>query len=275
MYPITEQTLSFTTTAMPRPEIISKTYDSFTKNLQGMDFKKITLYLNVDSFPDKADDYKRDEVINIAKSYFGNVVVNKPDSPNFASAVKWCFSQVSTYYNFHLEDDWELLSPLKVSSFNQFFISPHVQEVSLRAWKTAGANFFLSPSFIRGSFCKLAASKIIDSDNPEVQIRNINHGFSSKSFLYFPFDKRNVVLKDLGRPWIMGSKFDRGTKNFVQWSIRKEGNGIQRLADQNSQIPKELVPPDPKNKRLQSINKKVRDFERQRAIRLSQRGRIV
>jgi len=275
MYPISEKTLSFTTTAMPRPEVAETTYSSFTKNLQGLDFREVTLYLNIDSFPDKIDDHKRQEVANIARKYFGNVVVNMPGEPNFANAVKWCFSQIQTYYNFHLEDDWELLAPVKASSFNQFFISPHVQQVALRAWKAAGAAFFLSPSFIRGSFCRLVANKISGNDNPEVQIRTMNHGFDGKSFLYFPFDRREVILRDLGRPWIMGSRFDRGSKHFTQWSIRQQGAGVQRLADQNSQIPKELLPANPKDRRAQAMKKWVTDFEKKRAIRISKKGKIL
>lgn len=275
MYPITEQTLSFTTTAMPRPELARITYESFTRNMQDFNFKLATLYLNVDGFPDNPENEKRKEVADIARNYFGNVILSTPEAPNFASALKWCFSQVETIYNFHLEDDWELLSPIRVSSFNQFFISPHVQEVSLRAWKSAGNNFFLSPSFIRGSFCKTVAAKIVGSDNPEVQIRNMDHGFNNKSFLYFPFDRRNVILKDLGRPWMMSSKYDRGTQHFTQWSIREPGKGIQKLADQNAQIPKEFQPNQPTDKKVEGMNRWVRDYEKQRAIKLSRRGKII
>jgi hypothetical protein len=275
MYPLSEKTLSFTSTAMPRPDVVEKTYESFTKNLQGISFKDVTLYLNIDNFPDISEEDNRNRVADIARKYFGNVILNMPEKPNFANAVKWCFSKIETYYNFHLEDDWELLTPLKVSSFNQFFISPHVQQVALRAWKSAGASFFLSPSFIRGSFCRIVANKINEGDNPEIQIRNMNHGFDTKSFLYFPFDRREVILRDLGRPWIMGSRFDRGSSHFTQWSIRQPGKGVQRLADQNSQISKEMAPINPKDRRASVMKKWVVDFEKKRAIRISKKGKII
>lgn len=275
MYPITEKTLSFTTTAMPRPELLKATYDSFTKNLQGIDFKQVTLYLNIDRFPDGRDDHKREEVAAIARTYFGNVIVNMPETPNFASAIKWCFSKIETYYNFHLEDDWELLAPFKVSSFNQFFIAPHVQQVALRAWKNVQQDFWLAPSFIRGTFCREMGEKLNTSDNPEVQLRNLKNQYRKESFIYFPFDNSSVVLKDLGRPWIMASGYNRGNKHFVQWAIREEGKGIQRLADQNEQIPKGLLPNAPIDKRTAAMNKWVKNFEKQRAIRLSRRGKIV
>jgi len=274
MYPIDETTLSFTTTAMPRPELIKATYESFTKNLQDFDFRRATLYINIDSFPDKVEDYKREEVANIARQYFGNVIVNMPHTPNFASAIKWCFSKIETYYNFHLEDDWELLIPFKVSSFNQFFIPPHVQQVALRAWKNVKSDFWLSPSFLRGTFCREMAEKMAIADNPEVQIRNLKSSYRRESFLYFPFDPKAVVLKDLGRTWMRDKGYNRGDKNFTQWLIREEGKGIQRLADQNGQIPISMIQ-DPNNKRLQAMNRWSKNYEKQRAIKLSRRGKIV
>lgn len=274
MYPIDESTLSFTTTAMPRPDVIKATYESFTKNLQGFDFRKSTLYINIDSFPDKQEDHKRAEVADVARQYFGNVIVNMPSSPNFAAAVKWCFSKIETYYNFHLEDDWELLIPFKVSSFNQFFIPPHVQQVALRAWKHVKSDFWLSPCFLRGAFCREIGEKMVIADNPEVQIRHLKSNYRKESFLYFPFDQKGVVLKDLGRTWMRDKGYNRGDKNFTQWNIRDEGKGIQRLADQNGQIPLGIIQ-DPNNKKLQLMNRWSKNYEKQRAIKLSRRGKIV
>jgi len=273
MFPIDVNTLSFTTTAMPRPELIKSTYDSFTKNLQDFDFRKATLYLNVDSYPDKLEDYKRQEVVDIARQYFGNVIVNLPDYPNFSAAVKWCFSKIETFYNFHLEDDWELLMPFTVSSFNQFFIPPHVQQVALRAWKHVKSDFWLSPCFMRGSFCREMAEKMNISDNPEVQIRTLKNNYRKESFLYFPFDTKGVVLKDLGRTWMRNKNYNRGDKNFTQWNIREEGKGIQRLADQNGQIPPGMLSSG--NDKMSAMEKWSQNYAKQRAIKLSRRGKIV
>jgi hypothetical protein len=271
MYPIDENTLSFTTTAMPRPELLKITYDSFVKNFQDFDFKKVTLYLNIDSFPDKNNDHKREEVAALARQYFGNVIVNMPSSPNFAAAVKWCFSKIETYYNFHLEDDWELLMQFKVGSFNQFFIPSHVQQVALRAWKHGKSDFWLSPSFMRGTFCREMSEKMNISDNPEVQIRDLKNNYRKESFLYFPFDARGVILKDLGRTWMRDKKYNRGEKNFTKWAIREEGKGIQRLADQNAQIPPGMNVEE--NKKLSHLNRWSKNYEKQRAFRLSRRNK--
>ena len=224
MHPIDETTLSFTTTAMPRPEVIQATYDSFTRNLRGLDFRKITLYLNIDSFPEKRDEHKRQEVLAIARQYFGNVVVNMPDTPGFGAAVKWCFSRIETPYNFHLEDDWELLAPFHISSFNPFFLPPHVQQVSLRSRVNVRQDFFLCPSFIRGAFCNEMAEKMNITDNPEVGIRNIKNTeeiYRKESFVMYPFDTQSLIVRDLGRVWIKSSGFERGGTHFVQWGVQE------------------------------------------------------
>ena len=72
--------MSFTTTACNRPNIIERTYDSFCNNVLGIDFHDITLYINIDPAP-KSDN--REVIIEIAKKYFGNVVVNLPRRSNF------------------------------------------------------------------------------------------------------------------------------------------------------------------------------------------------
>lgn len=224
MQPINWKTLSFTTTAMPRPEIVQATYHSFTRNLHGLDFSKVTLYINIDSFPRIKDDHKRQEVVDIARRYFGNVVVNMPDTPSFAVAVKWCFSMIETPYNFHLEDDWELLTPFQISSFNQFFIPPHVQQVALRSRGNVRQDFFLCPSFIRGNFCREMAEKMNTSENPEVEIRNIKNKegiYRKESFVMYPFDTQSLVVRDTGRAWIKTSSYERGGTHFVKWYDRE------------------------------------------------------
>lgn len=48
---IDETSLSFTTTAMPRPELVRKVYESFTQNLAGLNLKQVALYINIDRSP--------------------------------------------------------------------------------------------------------------------------------------------------------------------------------------------------------------------------------
>ena len=97
--------LEFTTTACNRPELLDKTYESFVNKLQGVDYDKSTLYINIDPTPNLKAIWK---VVKVAKKYFGNVIYNIPPRANFTKALLWCFNQPKGKYFFHLEDDWEL-----------------------------------------------------------------------------------------------------------------------------------------------------------------------
>lgn len=226
MAAIDHTTLSFTTTAMPRPEIVRRTFQSFTRHLWGLDFSKVTLYLNIDRLPGGIDDDKRAEVLDIARRFFGTVVVNMPETPNFAAAVKWCFSQVTGPFNFHLEDDWELLAPVKLSTIEKMFLPPHVQQVALRSRPNVRQDFWLCPAVTRGDFCRRMAAGMRINENPEVEIRALlkqDKAYSRSGFLYVPFDHQALIVQDIGRPWIAESRFLRGATHFTRWSIRKDG----------------------------------------------------
>ena len=226
MPPINETTLTFTTTAMPRPEILSRTYDSFTRNLLGLDFKKITLFLNIDRLPGGDDEDRRREVLEVARHYFGTVIVNTPKTSSFSAAVNWCFSQLNTPFNFHLEDDWELLVPIKISMIETLFQPEHIQQVALRSRENVRQDFWLCPALARSEFCRKMARQMNLTENPEVEIRRLKNedcAYDKSHFVYFPFDFKAMIVQDLGRPWMRSSAFNRGSTHFTSWSIRSPG----------------------------------------------------
>jgi hypothetical protein len=104
--------VDFTTTATCRPEVLVKTLSSFRDNLTGLELREQRLFLNVDPVPDSGC---AREVVRVANTFFGRVVVNYPSTPNFARAVAWCLQQPGTRYFFHLEDDWEMLRQYDIS----------------------------------------------------------------------------------------------------------------------------------------------------------------
>ncbi|MBK6949582.1 MAG: hypothetical protein IPH16_17215 [Haliscomenobacter sp.] len=95
-------TLSFTTTSMPRPELLERTYRSFSINLKGCSLSDFKLFINVDPFVDDAADYERNQCIQIAKKYFKEVIWRRPVSPNFSMALKWLWSNAKDDYIFNL-----------------------------------------------------------------------------------------------------------------------------------------------------------------------------
>ncbi len=229
-----------TTTAMYRPELLEKTYNSLVNKISWLNFKEIDLYINFDLFPNLSGIEKKEEVIEICYKYFSNVYFNFPESPSFSNAVKWCFSQVKSDFVLNVEDDWEFLYTIPISLLD-YFKDEKIQQVGFRAWQISEPRFVLSPSILRGSFCNTVAKTIKFHENPEQSIRANNPFFHSlkESFLYWPFENDFVILRDLGREWLKTTTFARGEDDWTRWTyirspiIRKLQ---QNSLDQNSHI---------------------------------------
>ena len=238
--------MCFTTTAMPRPELLERTYASFSANLSWLDFKQMKLFLHLDRYPwrlDDSEDAKAEQVVEIAQKYFGEVVVKRGEYPNFSNAVKWIFTNADKDYIFNLEDDWELLVPLS-DKFVQYFEDDKVIQVGLRASQNSQQRFVLSPSIMRSKFAKSASASLIAKKNPELTIRTWNPHKVDDSFIYWPIEKHQVILKDLGRSWMKTTAFGRGTDEWTTWKFLP--NSLtrarqQEIADQNLQINYEIL----------------------------------
>lgn len=89
--------LQFSTCAMCRPEVLEETYRSWTSKMKEVSYKDATLFIDVAPIPPE-DIMKREIVVEIAKSYFGNVIANLPSERNFFRAMKWCWSSANSDY---------------------------------------------------------------------------------------------------------------------------------------------------------------------------------
>ena len=98
-------TIDIVTTATIRPEILDKTYKSFVDNLF-LDRSCFRLIINVDPAGDKHR--TQQDVLNIAKKYFSDIIYNFPIDPCFTKSVKWLWANTQSTYVFHLEDDWTI-----------------------------------------------------------------------------------------------------------------------------------------------------------------------
>lgn len=202
------QNLSFTTTAMSRPSILKRTYESFTKNLTGVDLSDIRLFINVDPLPVDVD---RQEVIRIAENFFPNVVTRLPSSPSFSSALNWLWTAVDTEYIFHLEDDWLLTERVSVPDLIARFIkTPTLYQVVLRAYSYRYRKLVLSPSLIHKRLFGLVGGNFIVGKNPECQLREARFGLDTEmsSNLLSVYSSVPVV-KDIGREWIEKTEYRR------------------------------------------------------------------
>lgn len=220
-------TIPFSTTAMARPEIVERTYSSFTQNMEFMNFKASTLYLNIDPLPVDGD---RQQVIDVAKKFFGNVIVNLPNAANFTNAVNWCWQQAGSDplgYFFHLEDDWVLTRKININEVRKILLSKYnCGMVNLRAYSSINdGRICLSPCLIKSHFAK-EITKVLDPRfNPEKQMRkrsrvNAHGGKTPVGYLsvQYPTNPRLIAIEDIGRSWIQSSKYERPIgEGFVTW----------------------------------------------------------
>jgi len=217
--------LQFTTTACNRPELLDITYNSFTSNLKGVDFSKSTLYINIDPAPNSDNIFRVEEV---ASKYFGNVICNYPEAPNFAKAISWCFSKVSGEFFFHLEDDWvlnktihidEIISKLNTSSL-QCVLN---KKSTIRS--EIGEPMFI-PSLFRTEHLKKYLPIMDAVSNPEAQMKYIyrKNQLLLNQYKSILFNRSIEISSDIGRRWLIKHNITRDyaktskNNNSVVWS---------------------------------------------------------
>lgn len=189
--------LAFTTPAVLRADVLSATYGSFQKNLQA-DFREFRLYLNVDPAPRRGGSDLVD-VLDAARSFFGDVVWNAPASASFPLAVKWLWSSVSSPFVFHLEDDWELLAPVPLDRMmsrmkDRSAILCRIPQAGVKNSPVVSMN----PGLWRTSFCSAAAKELNGAMDPERQVRGYAKRHPGRVVL-LPAGKG--VARDTGRAW--------------------------------------------------------------------------
>lgn len=193
--------LSFTTTALVRPDILAKTYESYSRNLGGL-LGQCHLFLNIDRVPD--DENGISETITVAKFFFKEVIWHVGKIPNYALALKWCWQNADTDFIFNLEDDWILSIPFDpMKAWNKFAEDSKVIQIALRGGWWPYDKFTLNPSFIIRRAYKTFGDLFTEDKNPEVQTRN-HPLFPVTSEMFFAFGVGNTsepISIDIGREW--------------------------------------------------------------------------
>ena len=215
--------LEFTTTATCRPSIVRKTYTSFTSHLVGIDYKKSTLYLNIDPIPFENDPQL---VVKVARKFFGKVVVNIPKEPNFCQAVRWCWCQPQGDQFFHLEDDWVLNGRIHINTLLHEMArnGKRCFGVNLRAYMSIKSRrICLSPCLLKSKIAKEIALDLNPRCNPEKQLRpkTLDNKIGGKAKKYFNVHYPNTrsVIRDIGRIWLEKSRYNRGAgPSFITWT---------------------------------------------------------
>jgi len=228
--------IEVTTTAMPRPEVLEKTYRSFTKNITGVDWTKSICYINIDPLPGKKKEVEETE--KVAQKFFGKVVSRKPKAANYTLAYKWLWSQPKKKFFINIEDDWELLEKISLEALLRGFDKSKIA-VPLRAYSYLYQTCPTSPSVYRTSFFKNVSDFMKGEENPETQLHEyINQNYKKyadkkhRIVNIYPYGEWRLVVKDIGREWMdktdyvrpqMLDKKDKRYKkkcHFTQWLVR-------------------------------------------------------
>ena len=206
--------ITFTTTAMPRPDILKKTYSSFSANIKDLNLKQQNLLINIDPVSHGTFEEDIEKTKSVAQQYFGEVVVNVPEKPNFTAAVDWCWATAETEFVFHLEDDWELRQAINVGKIIAKMRREGYMQAILRAYPYTYNKLVLSPGIMHREYYSRFAGDFDYERNPEIQLRK---PFVKKEAIFVL--GKNPVVFDLGRSWLNSRPFKRPNvkSSFVRW----------------------------------------------------------
>lgn len=209
-------------TATLRPELVDRTLDSFQQNMTNFDMKSSTLYINVDPAPSNSS-IKPREVVDVARKYFGVVLENIPEQPNFCSAIKWLWDQGDGYI-LHFEDDWELFLTVDLQVMLAIIQDKNLYQLRLTKYlkKSATKKYGLSPCLVDPLFRQIVSQNLDRTMNPERQLLNVHQwglkNHCSETIEAYP--KGQIVIRDIGREW----REDRGLNkhvdenHFITWN---------------------------------------------------------
>jgi len=216
--------LEFVSTECLRPEICEVSWRSFRSRLKGVDWEGSTLYLNIDPVPQDAKPVAADDLLRVARLFFGRVVVNRPAKANFARAVKWGWMQPRGSVFFYLQADWLLKADVDLLSLLRELKDWDAVNLRAYAHNWAPKHLCLSPVIIRSEVARRLASAMVDDVGPEAQLRRPSFREGGRSLgvdvrsLHWPREQHRVVLDDIGRAWMKGRGLQKKRgKPFVTW----------------------------------------------------------
>jgi hypothetical protein len=186
-----------------------------------LDFSKVTLFINIDPVPKKK---VVPEIVKIAKTFFGKVVINRPATPNFPAGVKWVWQEASKHkfsFVLNVQDDWGFVSPFKLQDILTVFArAPKLDQVILRRKPYyPRAKMILAPSVIRMRVIKEVAINLKTDRNPEIQLRKGRALEKAPRTLVLPRKAGVFITKDIGRVWARKNKLTKGHKSkFLTWA---------------------------------------------------------
>jgi hypothetical protein len=227
-----------------RPSILNRTLKTFTKNLF-LDKSRFRFIFNIDPV---GENCLPEDIVDIASTYFDNILYNIAETPSFPKAFIWCWQQASSDYLFHMNEDWELVRPLDIDvmidlleknknlaclRLNKMAIPSgpviHIfncDYISKGDYLLAGRRddqFGTNPELIRGSFYKKARKYLVDNKNPEKQFRSwheqmFKNVVTKWDYAVYARPGDKVLIRDIGKNWMKKNNFrKKGGPGFTLW----------------------------------------------------------
>jgi len=218
--------LDVTVTATVRADILRMTLRSFHKNF----LRNFTarIIINVDPVGD-TQSHAPNDMVNICRELFDEVVYRTPDTPSFAAAVQWCWQQVETDVFFHLEDDWILRRPVDPADMLRAFDDPKVTGITLNKWNKKrlcrwiekelqlkpelhddrGTSYLrmpipaLNPGMLRRDYAHQCSRRMSVDKDPEGQLGELWQQIAgpSEAPVFLWRFSNEVILIDIGNRW--------------------------------------------------------------------------
>jgi hypothetical protein len=220
----------FTTTATLRPEVHAKCFESFARNLIGLDVKQCILRINFDPLPIDRGAGHVAETVYHAKSVFKDVDYNCPSVPNYSMAYNWVWLRAKGTFIFNLEDDWELVEPLEIRRLYEPFENVHtLYQAIIRAYPYEYPACVTSPGLYHERFYKALAGKLRYDTNPETQVHHRADLIKCKFrkmrlepdhyIVAVPKQPEKIIVRDIGRDWLLqqGYGMPSRKRDFTAW----------------------------------------------------------
>lgn len=207
-----------------RVALLARTLESFTRDVFP-NFALRRLIANIDPFMGDAAEGDRCEAL--IRDHFPDALIFRPETPDFASAVKRAWATTTAPRVLHLEDDWIALEPITPARTEPLF-EPDVGAVTFMSvnkhtrglyHQTARRQvkqgrqviedflvnaFSTSPGVFEGDFLREAARRMKPGLDPEKQFyRQINpeleaHALPKRCMFLRGTTRRELIL-DIGR----------------------------------------------------------------------------
>lgn len=212
--------------AIRRPNIFRLTASSFEKNLFRDQFRTRAI-INIDPLGGQKSDGS--EVEKIARDHFSQVIVRHPERPSFAAAVKWAWSNASTPWIFHLEDDWLLLRRVRLETLVSEMNEAGVQAVRLYLRRNTNrlysSRLSLNPSLIKLQLVQRILSDFKLEKDPEKQIPHLPDGERVRN--HGPSGAPRMVL-DIGKKWRKAEGIEKRFENGASIFVARNRQGIRQ-----------------------------------------------